>query len=200
MNKTIKGALGASAAAVLLLGGAGSLAYWTDDATVNGGSVNSGFMTIDPLNIPGTNSACDASWKHVVTGATVVAFVPGDQVTKNCTFTIAAQGDNLSATPTIPGSVTITPTRLADAPAGSPAISTFKATVAAEYSLPGGPLTTGKITQANNGQTLTAKITVTLPYGDKTANNANDTQRINAALSDLTVSLVQDKTTANPNA
>ncbi len=39
MNKTTKGALAASAAAVLLLGGAGSLAYWSDAETIQGGDV-----------------------------------------------------------------------------------------------------------------------------------------------------------------
>jgi len=47
MNKTIKGSLAAGAAAVLLLGGAGSLAYWTDAADIDGGTITAGTLTLD---------------------------------------------------------------------------------------------------------------------------------------------------------
>ena len=36
MNKTTKGALAGGAAAVLLMGGVGTLAYWTADEDVTG--------------------------------------------------------------------------------------------------------------------------------------------------------------------
>ena len=181
MNKTTKGSLAAGAAAVLLLGGAGSLAYWTDSATVNGGSVNSGFLTLD-------DGDCDDSWVYAVgsanPGATVVNFVPGDVVTKDCTFVIGAEGDNLEATPVIPASVDITPT---------PAAPTFTATVGATYTLDGVAYTGATpITEANNADELVASIVVTIPYGNATTINANDTQGIDAALSDLTVTLTQN--------
>ena len=41
MNRTTKGAIAAGAAAVLLLGGAGSLAYWSDCQDAAGGTINS---------------------------------------------------------------------------------------------------------------------------------------------------------------
>lgn len=185
MNKTTKGSLAAGAAAVLLLGGAGSLAYWTDSATVNAGSVNSGFLTLD-------DGVCDAGWVYAPGSASegdpVVNFVPGDVVTKDCTFVIGAEGDNLAATPVIPASVTITP---------SPAAPSFDADVDATYTL-GGVAYTGAtpITEANDTDALVATLLVTIPYGNDTTINTNDTQNITAALADLTVTLTQ----TDPNA
>lgn len=187
MNKTTKGSLAAGAAAVLLLGGAGSLAYWTDSATVNGGSVNSGFLTLD-------DGDCDDSWVYAAgsasPGATVVNFVPGDIVTKQCTFVIGAEGDNLAATPAIPASVTITPT---------PAAPSFTATVGATYTLAGAAYSASTpITEDDDGDALVATILVTIPFGTNEAGvplvNANDTQNITAALADLTVTLTQNET------
>ncbi len=40
MKKSTKGALAAAAAGSLLLGGAGSLAYWTDAESITGTSIN----------------------------------------------------------------------------------------------------------------------------------------------------------------
>ena len=42
MKKSTKGAVAAAAAGVLLLGGAGSLAYWTADGAADGGSITAG--------------------------------------------------------------------------------------------------------------------------------------------------------------
>ncbi len=195
MNKTIKGSLAAGAAAVLLLGGAGSLAYWTDAATVNGGEVNAGFLTIDavPFDAATGQDCSDIVYAAGSAGAgTAVAnFVPGDVISTTCTFKVAAEGDNLAATPEIPDTVTITPS----------AGASFQADVASTYTL-GGVAYTGAnpITEANNGDELVATITVAFPYGtDQNGTpivNGNDTQDIDAVLSDLTVTLTQD----NPNA
>ena len=59
MNKASKGALAALAAGVLLLGGAGSLAFWTDTAEVAGGAINSGELSLTDTT-PGT--CADADW------------------------------------------------------------------------------------------------------------------------------------------
>ena len=194
MNKTIKGSLAAGGAAVLLLGGAGSLAYWTDAAPVNGGAINSGFLTLEAQRVSETQDCTDIVYAAGFAGAgTAVAnFVPGDVVSTTCTFVVGAEGDNLAATPVIPETVAITP---------SAGAASFDAAVASTYTL-GGAAYTGAtpITELNDGDELVATITVTLPYGtDETGvpiANGNDTQNIDALLSDLTVSLSQD----NPNA
>lgn len=186
MNKTTKASLAAGGAAVLLLGGVGSLAYWTDDATVDAGSINSGFLTLDA-------GTCGAGWTYVAGGAPVVNFVPGDVVTRTCTFVVGAEGDNLSAAPTMPETldVTVTPE---GAQGGSGA--SFSATVDATYTLDNVAFdNTDLITEANDGDVLAAAIVVTIPRGtDETGTplvNANDTKNIVASLEDLTVTLVQ---------
>ena len=46
MKKSTKGALAASSAAVLLLGGAGSLAFWSDSQDVGSANITSGELTL----------------------------------------------------------------------------------------------------------------------------------------------------------
>ncbi|WP_148615019.1 alternate-type signal peptide domain-containing protein [Nocardioides rubriscoriae] len=192
MNKTTKGAFAASAAAVLLLGGAGSLAYWTDNAFVDGGSITAGTLDI-------AAGTCDTDWTYagskVGTGK-VTLFVPGDVVTKKCTFTIAATGDNLKASVAAPSSLDVT---------GSKTGSSLSISTAASYTLTKGTASKtiangGTITSADDASTLTATFVATIPFGtDETAGtkvNANDTQAITATLNRLTVSLTQ----LNPNA
>src|SRR5215217_5394916 len=104
MKRSTKGALAAAAAGVLLLGGAGSLAYWTADGNANGGSITAGTLTL-------SNGTCDTAWVHTsgpATGDDVTLFVPGDVITKDCTFTVGATGDNLKAEIGAPDTVTYT--------------------------------------------------------------------------------------------
>lgn len=179
MKKTTKGALAAAAAGILLLGGAGTIAYWSDSETIVGGSVNTGKLSLD-------DAVCAEGWlyapENAGAGDPVSLLVPGDAITKECTFTVSATGDNLAATLNTPASTTIT----------SEGAATFEATVGATYDLAGSPVTADTpITDANDGQTVTATVTVTFPFGDEAAVNANDTQDVTAALNDIAVTLVQ---------
>ena len=184
MNKTTKGGLAAVSAAALLLGGAGTLASWSDSAFADGGSITSGYLDL-------TAGTCDDTWKHTngpEVGAAVVTVVPGDVITKSCTFTIDAEGDNLAASPSVPSTVTFAATGNTKESLSLP--------VAATYVLDGAPFTgSSVITDANKADTLTATITVGFPYGtaeDVTgAVNDNDTQRLLVELDDLVVSLTQ---------
>ncbi|MFV0253188.1 MAG: alternate-type signal peptide domain-containing protein [Beutenbergiaceae bacterium] len=181
MKKTTRGALAAAAAALLLVGGAGTLAYWTAEQTLSGGSVTSGELT---LSAP----TCDSDWVYAAgnasAGSTVTLIVPGDTIVKECTFTIGAQGDNLEAAFSTPATVPI---------ATVPASSTFSANVAATYTI-GGTTAPATITEANDGDTVTATIEVEFPFGDDTTINANDTQDVVASLDAITVSLIQSET------
>lgn len=93
MKKTTKGALAVSAAGVLLLGGAGTLSYWTDTATVTGGSLSAGELDLEQVS-------CDSDWMLDGAGGAGGALagrllVPGDTVTKTCEYTLTATGDHL---------------------------------------------------------------------------------------------------------
>ena len=49
MKKSTKGAVAAGAAAVLLLGGAGTLAFWNADGTAEGGTLTAGTLELTDL-------------------------------------------------------------------------------------------------------------------------------------------------------
>lgn len=96
MKKSTKGALAAGGAAVLLMGGAGTLAFWNDTAAVQGTSVEAGHLKL-------VNPTCTA-WKVSNTNATTTdlvaatRLVPGDTISRSCTYTTEAIGNNLKAT------------------------------------------------------------------------------------------------------
>lgn len=98
MNKATKGAVAAGAAAVLLLGGMGSLALWNDSETLGGGTITSGDLRL-------TLVEDSEQWQDVsydVTPAVDIdinAFriVPGDTVAYTADFLVEAEGENLTA-------------------------------------------------------------------------------------------------------
>ncbi|WP_132991793.1 alternate-type signal peptide domain-containing protein [Gordonia zhaorongruii] len=97
MNRKTKGALAVGAGAILLLGGAGSYALWSDEADVVGGNIATGDFGLDC----GTGGA----WTDISTtmngGASINTatdlMVPGDvwKYSGNCTVT--ATGKNMKA-------------------------------------------------------------------------------------------------------
>lgn len=193
MQKTTKGALASVAAAVLLLGGGTSLAYWTASADVTGGAITAGELKL-------TAGSCDTNWVYAAgnasAGSTVTTWVPGDSVTKSCTYTVDAIGDNLLATLDAPTSVALT-TDSADA------ASTENASASVTYLLDNAAIVDAnanvaglQITEAAASRTLKATFVVTFPYGNDTTINANDTQNWEADFDALTVTLTQ----LDPNA
>ena len=93
MNKLTKSAIAGAAGIALLLGGAGSLAYWNDSAAVGSATIDSGTLAIDLDGSPAT--------VYTGTASPVVLIVPGDSVTITQGVTIDASGDHLSATLTV---------------------------------------------------------------------------------------------------
>ena len=178
MKKTTKGALAGGAAGVLLLGGAGTVAYWTDSETVTGGAVNSGELSLTQE----TGQTCSSWTLDAAGGATTYTpgttlVVPGDVITKTCTYTVNASGAHLAATlgfeaPSITGDAALDG-------ALSPAASYTLASVA---------VTNGAaITSANDGDVLVATITVTFA----SATSGLTAQNEAAVLDDISVSLTQ---------
>ncbi|QIX26924.1 alternate-type signal peptide domain-containing protein [Nocardioides sp. JQ2195] len=181
MNKSTKGAIAAGAAAVLLLGGAGSLAYWSDSVDLPGGNIAAGELAL-------SNPSCDEGWVYgpdnAKAGSSVSLIVPGDTIVKECTFTVAASGDNLAATLETPDTVDYTVT-------SSPAPTTLQLDVDATYVDQEGAPVPAQVTSADDGDTITSTLAVTFPFGDAATINANDTQNLTATLNAITVSLTQ---------
>lgn len=159
MNKTAKGALAAGTAAVLLMGGAGTLAYWTDSVEGGAGTVNSGELTITP--------GAAGAWTHngtAVDNPQAVDAVPGDTfVYSGATYTIGADGEDLSASLTVNA-------------AGLSTTGTFPAgavTVDSDFTLEGSPLaSSATITENNEADVVGVTITVDFPFGTEADNNS----------------------------
>lgn len=193
MKKSTKGVIAASAAGVLLLGGAGSLAYWTAEGSADGGSITAGELKL-------ADGECGDGWVYAPgsagAGDAVTLFVPGDTVRQVCTFDLTATGDNLAATIAVPTSFT---------PTETPTLTSADFTVTGAFEISDNATPTpvtrtiangGTVTSADNGSTITATIDVTVPFGtDEDGTpvvNGNDTQNLLAEFSDITVGLTQD--------
>ena len=163
MNKSTKGALAATTAGVLLLGGAGSLAFWSDSVTIGGSTISSGHISLDDTT---AGDCAGADWVLDDGEATAGAvfdpasstLVPGDSITKTCTFDVTAAGDDLSP----------------------------DVTTTAVFTVGGATATT--ITEDNDGDELEATITLSFPYGVTSDNLSQDDS---LDLSDFTVALTQ---------
>ena len=191
MNKTTKGAVAAAAAGVLLLGGVGSLAYWNATGTVAGGTITSGQLTLtnadcDPDDLdPNGNLVLNDDSVWMLDGGGVTAFdvatqkiVPGDKLTKICTYTITSSGDHLSA-----GLAASAPSYGTGSGAALTAeldvVSTFKVGLTQDQLI---------ITDADDTKVLEVKVVVTFPAG---LGVDNTTQALSAVLDDITVTATQ---------
>lgn len=144
MNRKTKGALAVGAGAILLLGGAGSFALWSDEAPVGGDAIQTGDLQLD---CGSAGAWTDVSPDGIVGGTAVDPatdlMVPGDWWKFANTCTVVVTGKNMRAeisvdTDSVPGS-TIT-----DAACGGDCV-TFDNTAAingAPQSAPRSPSTT----------------------------------------------------------
>ncbi|WP_125778183.1 alternate-type signal peptide domain-containing protein [Antribacter gilvus] len=176
MERLTKAALATGGAAVLLLGGAGTLAYWTAQGTATGPDIVSGSFTI-------ASSACDSTWTlddgtPLAAGA---AIVPGDTLTLTCTYTLGGEGAHLAL-----GDVTI----------GAPAWEADNA-LTAELTLQA-PTFTVNGAAATLPVPVTAGDTVEVDLGvvfdgpgATNASQSTTTAQLVAALADVTVTLTQ---------
>lgn len=96
MKKSTKGALAAGSAAVLLMGGAGTLAYWTDSATVGGTDIATGHLKLINADCGEDGWLLDAGTVSEAAFTTQL-LVPGDSVSQTCTYEVDAVGEHIAA-------------------------------------------------------------------------------------------------------
>lgn len=101
MNKLTKASIAGAAGIALLLGGAGTLAVWSDTEIIPGGTIASGTLEI---------TASTGSWDDAPD-----LWVPGDTFTYTGEVEITATGDNLVAQLTIDTSAVTGDEELLDA-------------------------------------------------------------------------------------
>jgi alternate signal-mediated exported protein len=177
MNKATKGAMAAGAAALLLLGGAGSLALWSDEETVVGGDINTG--TLDITAEPGTwTDISDGEPGSSIPIIGVFRMVPGDTIRYTTEMNVTAIGDNLAADivvdaaglPTVgegPDTARIVATDIGTVVRDAGAFTvTTTATDAA-----GAPI--ARISDANDGDVINVNAVIT--FDDDNQDNVNTT-------------------------
>lgn len=177
MKKSTKGALAAGAAAFLLLGGAGTLAYWTADGTIEGGTIESGELD---LTVP----ECD-DWTldgGAAFDPDVDLLVPGDDLTRVCTLTLTAAGEHIGAD-----------LQIDDAAMDGEGGLAEELDVEASFTVDGAE--DDSITGAGEYE-IEATVVVTFPYGgpvseDPRDNAQNASQDDLAALDDIAIIAVQ---------
>lgn len=180
MKKTTKGALAAGAAGVLLLGGAGTLAYWTDDATIDGTDINSGNLKLTGADC-GDGWILDAGLPSEAVYAGTELLVPGDTLTQECTYTVSAEGDHLEAEFDVELGAGLT---------GAAGLVDELDVSGTSFSVGATSVTPGTPVEVADGDTVTATISVEWPYGSED-NDANDVAGLTAALADIAVTVTQ---------
>lgn len=190
MRSSIKAALAATAGGALLLGGAGSLAYWQDVETETGDTITSGVLDVSA-------PACGDGWEDelgVDVDPAAYLLVPGEVLSRTCTFTLSATGDNLAAdidlvapdvlTGTLAGELTYTATYVWDGGAPVPLDDAAVAT----------------ITDVNDGDTLVVAMSVELPFGGSVDNGSNNGPEFgNGTLAAVVEDVVVTVTQTDPN-
>ena len=94
MKKTTAAAVAATVGAVLLLGGAGTLAYWSDNAESSAQVISSGTLDVSPT----TGNVWNYMNGTTVTANVVDQIVPGDKVQTTVQVPVKLVGKNLKAT------------------------------------------------------------------------------------------------------
>ena len=99
MDRLTKAAIATGGAAVLLLGGAGTMAYWTASPTVTGTDFTSGTLSATGVGTHGIGPR-----QAFAAGTAVALVVPGDKVKSTCSVTVSGTGDHLKVTAAMQGS------------------------------------------------------------------------------------------------
>jgi alternate signal-mediated exported protein len=189
MNKLVKGAVAGAAGIILLMGGAGSLAYWND--SVNAGpaagsnTITAGTLTITaPSAGSWTKALFDGSNVQKVAPAAVanlsaVRVVPGNRLVYTQSFNVVGTGDDLFFTisktngSVNPASAGTADTALAAAINGSGSSSFAVSSVTGGTVAPTG-VTSGvyKVTSnAGTPATITVTWTIDIPFGSAVDNS-----------------------------
>lgn len=162
MNKLVKAGIAAAAGIALLMGGAGTLAYWNASADLSAGTISSGHLTLKPVGV----GAWDEDLDHIV---------PGDKVTYTGTYALSAVGDNLEV----------------EVGATVPSVSGFDAiTVTSTVTVDGDPIPAGDtVTLAAGEHPVIVSVVVDFPWGD--ADPGDEDQDETIALGDVEVTATQ---------
>ena len=171
-SQKVKQGIAAAIAAVCLLGGAGSLAYWTNSTDLAGTSITSGHLKCDVTDA--------GQW--TMDGGKVFdpasdRLVPGDVLTKVFRLNVSGTGYKLQAQ-----FQAANPTWRSD----NAHALTLENVLSASYSVNGNQAVPGNSTiSVSPGDQVTATWKITWPYGVED-NDSNSLSDFTAGLNDLT--------------
>ncbi len=199
MNKLVKGAVATAAGVALLMGGAGTFAYWNDSVGVTGGTITAGNLLVA---LPATAPTTDG-WTVQKNGAgtavavsNIATFVasPGDKFTLKKTVNVTATGNNLVATLAL-GSGSIAGATTGAADTALAAYLTKTASISATGTGIAAIGTTGtySVTPGTAGisaSPVTVTVVINFPK-DAAAGTENNTKLGSVSLSGLTVTVDQ---------
>lgn len=175
MNKTMKGAIAAGAAALLLAGGTGTMAAWKSGATLGGGTVTSGHLRITE------NGAGTWTWEDgAAFDPATDRIVPGDVVEYTGTYTLEVEGTNLVAALT--------------SDLGAADATEFGQWLIVDTTAGAGGIDVNNITEANDGATV--GITTTITFDPNTPDQ--EAMDATASLADSAITLEQTAPASNP--
>lgn len=179
MNKKARnGILAAVAAVLLLLGGLGTFALWSDSETTDSGDVQTGTLDLEAVNTGQWQDISNAAAPAPIDPATF-RMVPGDVLQYTASYRVLADGDNLTA-------------RIITTNQGQNVIPEELApyvTITNTATFGGQPVPSNVITEADNGKTV--DVTVTVNFSRDTPDQVGVNQTIN--LSQLQVTLQQER-------
>lgn len=206
MNKLVKGAIAGAAGIVLLMGGAGSLAYWNDTAQAGpasgSNSITAGTLTITAQNA-GTwtkgmynNAGTQTVAPAAVANLSNVRVVPGNRLVYTQVFNVVGTGDDLFFTiGSTNGAVTAASASAADT-ALAAAINGSGTTAFSVGSVTGGTVvaaTTPGVykvsSNAGTAATITVTWTINFPFG-AAVDNTTKTGAVNLSQGSITLTQV----------
>lgn len=194
MKKTTKAAVATAAAAALLIGSAGTLAFWNDTANISGqNAITAGDLKLTATATPTWKIQHTNGSESAVTDITAVKLVPGDKLVYEMPATVTAQGQNLRFKVGLTGgSIAAPPT-----PTAADTALAARLTSSTEFAVTGATLvpgTTDTFDHKNNGATnyaTTIKATITWPFtGLPADDNATRTGQVN--LTKFTITATQE--------
>ncbi|WP_341242785.1 alternate-type signal peptide domain-containing protein [uncultured Nocardioides sp.] len=209
MRTSLKAALAGVAGAGLLLGGAGSLAFWNDTEDVPGGTIESGVLNLgspvcDDWQLDGSGGAFSLD------GEAPDVIVPGDTISQTCELDLDVVGKHLTAT------LSASAPSLGDSELDNELVASAVYELdsdgtdsvgpdASETAITpqGGPVA---FSDADNGKLLRVTVTLAFPFNstdvgnveglDNGSNNASDynAPAVVATLDNITITALQTNT------
>ncbi|MBI5161760.1 MAG: alternate-type signal peptide domain-containing protein [Micrococcales bacterium] len=179
MNKIAKASIAGAAGVVLLMGGAGSLAYWNNSQNLgsNGTTITAGTLSASPASAGTWTTSFN---NGTSTPGIPTAIVPGDKLTFTQTFTVTASGSDLIFSVGVTNPTLDSANKLAAklVPAGAAVVQKSDGTTAAANG-------NGNYTVAAGVSKIVVTQTFTWGFGSAPASNTtgdNDAQGVSYTL------------------